>query len=539
MSAGKQGFGPRIVRALWGHPAPFGRIGAALGFRWIMPIGTIPLPFHPWLAWLLPFLIPALILHRIVSVAAGGDDGIGWRGLLIAAAVLAIPMSIPILSWLAIAFRVPLLQGLLIAGSLILLGFDAATGAAPFWVALFPAGYVSLYLVQRFGGPIALRRLEAANERFETISPGDRLVIYEQDRVSSSYGNWLVRNCAVARVAIEPDMRGRSTKLAPSTYHPFAPTDLERIAEKVQRLQPDGWSVGAGHIVTPRIADTGPAAPIRIRTVPHRSPFWMLGGSRIALRIDDGRRTRRLIGGEAALVGGTPLFVCFYYLAIFGGKSKWVFGFPRRKPVSIGTTRIYDMLARAFPARDTSPENYANPGPLLAELDRIDAEQRVEIQALVETLLDPDASAPLRAWTLIRRPQLLAGHGAALCRRLGQAKAAKDHDAVRLVAKLIALLEVAEFRSLSDELIALLDSKELAFRLIDSDDPAIRALPPSELQKHVIGGFSLIRHVPDLYERLWQLGEPARSLINGLGELGRWPEPLKCALERLDAQRPR
>ncbi len=525
---------PMLARAVRRRTAPFGRIGAALGFRWIMPIGTIPLPFHPMLAWLLLFLVPGAILYRIVSITIGADGGIGWRAMLIAAAVLAVPMLIPIVSWLAIAFRLPLIQGLLIAGATILIGADAATGALAPWTAAIPALYVLLFALQRIGGPIALRRLQSANESVEPLAPGNRLVLYEQDRVSAGYGNWLVRNCAVARVAIEPDMRGRSTKLSPSTYHALAPGDLERVGERVRDLRPDGWSVGAGHIVTPGIDDAGPEWPIRVRTARHRSFLWMLGGRRTALRIDDRGRIRQLVGGQVALVGNLPLFFCFYYVAIFGGQSQWLFGFVRGKPVSVGSDRVYDLLGRAFQSRDCGPDSYADPAPLMAALDRIETRQRRETQILLDALLDPQAPTPRGAWALRRRPHLLTGHGAALCGRLASAKTAKDQDMVHLVAKLIALLGEEEFRGLSKELCELLNSKELAFRLVDSDDPAIRALPPEELQKHVTGGFSLIRHVPELYERLWQLGEPARRLIVGLGELGRWPEPLKKALERLD-----
>ena len=94
-----------LRRAMRWARAPFGRIGEALGFRWIMPIGTIPLPFHPWLAKLLPFAIPALVLHRIVIASQGEAGGVSWRGLFVAAALLTIPLAIPIVQWLAMAFR--------------------------------------------------------------------------------------------------------------------------------------------------------------------------------------------------------------------------------------------------------------------------------------------------------------------------------------------------------------------------------------------------------------------------------------------------
>jgi hypothetical protein len=106
---------------------------------------------------------------------------------------------------------------------------------------------------------------------------------------------------------------------------------------------------------------------------------------------------------------------------------------------------------------------------------------------------------------------------------------------VRMAAQLIAALPQDEFLALADRLLVLLNSKALAFRLL-GDEADLNA-PESEKRKHVIGGFRLMRTVPRLYERLGELGEPARGLIMGLGELGRWPAPLVKARELLDAAR--
>jgi hypothetical protein len=119
-------------------------------------------------------------------------------------------MSIPILNWLAMAFRAPLLQALLIGGAMLLLAVDAATGAVPAWVGAIPGSWLALFLAQRFGGPIYLRRLKAANAAFERLHLGNRLVIVERDRVATDYANHLSFEYALARVAVEPDMSGWS-----------------------------------------------------------------------------------------------------------------------------------------------------------------------------------------------------------------------------------------------------------------------------------------------------------------------------------------
>jgi len=306
------GFGRRLGSLIWGRSAPFGRIGAGLGFRWIMPIGTIPLPFHPVLALLLPWTIVALVAYPLVAIAIGGDGGVGWRTLLLTAGLLAIPMSIPIVNWLAMAFRVPLLQALLIAGAMLLLAVDAATGAVPPWAGAIPAAWLGLFFAQRFGGPVYLRRIVAANAAFERLHPGNRLVIVERDRVAADYANRLSFEYALARVAVEPDMSGWSTKLRKQTYHRLSPEDWPIIAERIRRLQPKGWNVLGDRIVSPGIADAGTEPPLRLRMIRHCAPLWLIGGRREALQLREGAAVRRLVGGQAALTGPWPLFTCFY-----------------------------------------------------------------------------------------------------------------------------------------------------------------------------------------------------------------------------------
>jgi hypothetical protein len=517
-------------------PAPFGRIGAALGFRWIMPIGTIPLPFHPWLARLLPFFIVGLIAHRLVLVAAGDGGGVTWWALLIAAGLLAIPMTIPIVSWLAMAFRVPLLQSVLIGGAVVLMAVDAAIGALPGWAGAVPAAWIGLFLAQRFGGPLYLRRLEAANAAFERVQPGKRLLIVERDRVATDYANRLSFEYALARVAAEPDLRGRSTKLPERTYHRMSPDDWPSVSERIERLQPKGWVVIGERVAAPGIADPGDRPPIRIRMRRHRAPLWLIGGRREALEIDDGRSVRRLVGGEAALTGRWPLFTCFYWLSIFGGRSQWFAGFAREKPVNLGSTRFWDLAPRVFePLAEAKPPPYADAAPLLAALDALAAEAREDGDELLVKLLRLDPDLPV-VWPMhVQESELASGRGPELCDCLAAAKAAKYEQAARMSAQLIAALPAVEYRALADRLLVLLNSKELAFRLLGSDDPDIVEAPESERRKHVIGGLRLLRSVPKLYERLGELGEAARPLVMALGETGRWPAPLVEARRLLDS----
>lgn len=518
--------------------APFGRLGKALGFRWIMPIGTIPLPFHPWFARLLPWSILALVAWRLISISSGDDGAVGWRTLLIAATLLAIPLAIPIVQWLAMAFRFPLLQALLIGGAMVLLAADAAAGLVPSWAGAIPAAWLLLFAAQWLGGPAYLRWLRRRNAAFEAIEPGDRLVIVERDDISR-HADQLYRDYGLARAAVGSVLPGRSNGVKLETYHRISPQDRPGIVERVERLLPSGWQVKDDRIVTPGVDAPGSVPPIRIRLRRHRAPLWLVGGRRVMLEVDDGARVHRLVGGKAALTGRWPLFTCFCYVNIFNGagrvEGKWVAGFARTREEDVGTTRFAEMIACAFRKPSEDGElSYADAAPLHDALDKHEAATQAKAEAMLEQLLRLDAKLPY-FWPSGADQQALAtGHGPALCDCLAAAKAEKNEQAVRLAAQLIAALPAEEYRALSERLLAMLNSKELGFRILK--DGVKPNTANAMLSRNIAGGYSLIRNVPRLYERLGELGEPARRLIMGLGKLGGWPEPLIRAREMLDGR---
>lgn len=524
-----------VARARRRALAPFGKIGARLGFVWIMPIGTLPLPFHPWLARILPWLITALIAHAMVSDLSGSGGGVRWQALLVSALMLGVVMSIPIVNWLAMTFRAPLLQGLATGGAMVLMSVDVWTGAASTAMAALPALFVALFVVQSFGGPLLLSRIEASNSAFVEVRPGMRRVMFADDRKSTNYASWLIEHCDVACVSTSLTA-GRARVKKAQTYYRLSPADLDAVRVRVERTRPEGWWVGSNRVLVPHIPVADAEPPITVALRAHTTPLWILTGNRTLLEIDDGTSIRRMIGGNAERVGPLPLFTCFYWAAIFGGKSRWVAGFARRKPVELGPASGYSMLAQVFPSLGESACRYADAGPLIAQLDALDAEQRAPAQALLDCLLAGVSDIPTNCAPLLRRGDIAFGHGEALCARLAAAKAAKQDDAVQLSAQLIAMLPSEEFLALSGTLLALLNSKELAFRLLGGDAPEVLALPEEERRKHVIGGFSLVRRVPQLYRRLGELGQPALPLVTGLGEAGRWPTPLRAAYKQITGQ---
>lgn len=521
-----------VARARRASLAPFGKVGARLGFVWIMPIGTLPLPFHPWLARLLPWLITALIAHAIWLTLSGSGEGVRWQSLLVTALVLGVVMSIPIVNWLAMTFRFPLLQGLAIGGAMVLIAIEAWTGAAPGAMAAFPVLFGTLFVVQSIAGPVLLARMQAVNAAFVAVRPGRRRVMFFDDRTSTSYGSWLIENCDVACVSTRQTV-GRSRDKKPQTYYRLSPADLAAVRMRVERVRPDGWWVGANRVLVPEIPVAPGEPPIRVTLRAHTTPLWIVTGKRMLIEIDDGVSVQRMIGGQAERVGPLPLFTCFYWGAIFGGKSRWIAGFARRKPVEMGVASGYSLLAQAFPKLGDRACHYADAGPLIAQLDALDAGQRAAAQAILDGLLDADRAVPGNWSPLLRRGDIAFGQGEALCARLAAAKAARHDDAVFLSAQLIAMLPHDEFQALSRTVLVLLNSKELAFRLLGGTSQEVLSLPEAERRKHVIGGFSLVRRVPQLYARLGELGEPALPLITSLGTLGRWPAPLRAAYKQI------
>ena len=517
------------------------RLFHALGFRWVF-VWTMPIPFHPLIPLAMLVAIPVLIAWRIAQVATGGSGGATWTGLLAAAALLAIPLTIPIVNWFALVFRLAHIQALLIGGAMLLIAVEVALGRAPPGLAALPLAYAALYLVQRIGGPIALRRIEQENAAFTPIDPGARQIIFEGDTVAGSYGSWLMGHCDLADVLVTPSARKvRGVRPMNKRYIRLTPAHADEVRAAITYLREDNWWIGDGGIVT---TPAGPADPdaIRIRTRRHHSPLWLIEGYRLLIEIEVDGRVQRLIGGKAAVVGNIPLFVAFRWIAIFGGKSQWVVGFARAKAADLGTSRIYDMLAHALPPLpEAGATRFTDGSALVAEATRRADERRAEGRAALDELIDSlgkDDRTYVTTYALLRHREVAFGQGERLCDGLAKARETDDKLAATTFARLLGELPNDEYKALSGRLIALLNSKALAFRLLGGDDPNLVNAPARERDKHVIGGFSLVKNAPRLYERLSELGEPARFIIMGLGELGRWPDALQKARDRLDAKPP-
>ena len=153
-----------------------GKLFRALGFRWVFPIGTMPIPSHRFLAWALLIAAPAWLAIGLVQSVVAADRPSTWLQMLVVGLLLGVPMSIPIVSWAGLVFRVPLIQSLLFASATILLAVDVGLGRAHPALAALPAGYLGLWLYQWLGGRLRLRALRRAGEAFEPVSAGQRTV---------------------------------------------------------------------------------------------------------------------------------------------------------------------------------------------------------------------------------------------------------------------------------------------------------------------------------------------------------------------------
>ena len=190
----------RSARRGLGGVAPFGRLGRWLGFRWAFPIGTMAVPFHPLLARVLPWLPVAVVAYVGALTLAGRDGAVSPGWLLSAAALLGLLLSVPVLQYAFLAFRLALLQGALVSGAMALIAVDVAAGRSAWGWGVLPAAYAASYLVQRLGGPLALRRVERRNAELAPWDPGHRGVEVTGWRADET-AQWLVEHCDLPRVS--------------------------------------------------------------------------------------------------------------------------------------------------------------------------------------------------------------------------------------------------------------------------------------------------------------------------------------------------
>jgi hypothetical protein len=495
----------------------FGRLFRALGFRWVFPIGTLPIPYHPLLAIALLAAVPVWLVAGLALGPEGSVSRDAWLQMLIVGLVLGVPMSIPIVSWMAMVFRVPLIQSLLFAAAMILLAAEVARGRAEPGLAALPAGYLGLWLFQRIGGLVRVRQLRRESEAFEPVVAGQRTVWPIEgsfpDCAKLLAGGYAVR-CR------PPQQHGKVL------MHRLAEADARALLTLGPAMPLPGWSLEEkdGFWLLQR-----PAAlakdEVLVERRAYRDPLGRVTGELSLLRIHDGEGWRERIAGVPQIVGPLPLATLFHWTAIFGGKSQWMAGFVRRAAAPIGgKVAEHDswplLLARA-----------AEPAFERDQLDAIMAAAREGLAAdpaaiecfwrsMAEETGWPTGDARFAVFRDLKRRPALLGHPE-LVRTLDwleRARDARNKQGVSGAAALLAGFDEAVLRLESERLRRIFNSRVLgmAWKLTPDFDPAPLPNPTPRFGDQ--GGYGLITTNAPLYEKLARLSPDFEDLVKGLAE---------------------
>jgi hypothetical protein len=485
-------------------------------------------PFHPLLARALPWVPAALVTYNVTLTLAGRDGGTSPLSLFVASSVVGLLLSVPVLQYAFFAFRLPLAQGALVGGAMALVAVDVAAGRTAWGWGLLPGGFAAFYLVQRLGGPVAFRRSERRNARVTPVDPGHRGVEVTGWRAEET-AQWLVEHCDLPRVSANGLSRLR---VDTATY--------ARVGEVSAQIS-TGYTRANGDVLAVR--DLQPAA---VRVHGRRRQGWwrLLGDDLTVWEVTDGDRSQLLVSSKASLVSGPPVFVYFRFVAVFGGTSRWVLGFPRR-PVA-GSAEGHEALARAFPPLDGVPRHLVDPVEVLVPLERALVEVRQRYWALLDVLAaEPDLSFRTRRapdlGPLIRAPgDAMAGSGGRLCDLVDRAKQEHSQRLAVACAQALSRLPLEEFRSLTPRVLAIVGSRILSLQWTITPDLDVRPLPRDLPRFGNHGGFGLLARAPDLYVRLGELDDPrALRIIAALAAEAGWEYPLTQARDTYLARHPR
>jgi hypothetical protein len=492
---------------------PFSKLLRALGFRWVFPIGTMPIPYHPLLAVGLLLAVPVWLIASLALGATQAASQTAWLQMLIVGMLLGVPMSIPIVSWMAMVFRVPLIQSLLFAAAMILLTAEVARGRAHPALAALPAGYLGVWLYQWLGGWLRLGQLRREGEAFEPVVAGQRTVF----PIENSYTDGVKLLAGGYAVRCRPPQRHGMVFM-----HRLAEADARALLALGPGMPLPGWSLEEkdGFWLLQRPAGAG-VGEVLIERQPWRDPLKLVTGEMRRLRVKDGSGWRERIVGVPQVVGPLPLATLFHWTAIFGGKSQWVAGFARRRAAVVGDSRLeQDAWPPLLLAPAAKPE---------FERDQLD-----DIMAAARAGLAADADAIARFWPSIaeetgwptgearfavfrdlqQRPALLGrielGHTLAWIER---ARDARNKQGVSAAASLLQAFDEGVLATESERLTAIFNSRVLgmAWKLTPDFDAAPLPNPTPRFGDQ--GGYGLITSHPKLYEKLATLGPDFEKLV--------------------------
>lgn len=520
----------KSARAEWVWLGPFGRLGRALGFRWVFPVGTVAVPYHPLLLPLTIALIMVAAVNAAVSAIMGSVGGEAtWAVLLVLAALLGAAMSLPVVVWFLTALGARLIQAVMILVAMVLLGIEAQQGRVPAEWGVVPGAYLALFVVQALLGKAFARHLQRGQEAFARQPVGQSTVAL----AAFDHGaQQLIARCDLARLHCPPLKGTIKAKL----YHWLTPEDATALAGSWGEEPPAGWKLMElpGGTLLVREKAPRPRKAIVLRKGPYTAPLWLVTGLRQVEARGEGRRWY-ILEGSAQTVRPIPLFNLFRFTSISGpAHNQWMAGFPRGKALELpdpdhARTREFASLFLPRGADGGTHDKAALP-ELRAEIANMMA-QRMALQEAVlanvpafRTALSGTAEQTRLLGTtlsmLIAHPHLLCAADVGLALDwLERERDARSMAGVRSAASLIEAFPLEHLAPHAGRLRTIFDSQKLALQWDLSEVANRKVLPRGRpLWAGTIAGFGLYLLRPQLYEKLGLISVELAGIEQGLSD---------------------
>lgn len=523
---------------------PLGSWGRRLGFRWVFPIGTLAVPFHP-------LILPGALLgilgwslwsawQAVLGLGSSGD----WAVLLDLGLLLGVPMSIPVLCWFVFALGGRLVQTVLFAAAMIRLSLECWLGRVdPLW-AILPGAYAGLFLVQWLLGPVWLRRLEREAAGFTPQDPAQSTVALAKFNHGALE---LIADCAIPSLYRPPSRGTHKAK----HYHWLTKSDADELRGAMGDDLVPGWEFEPrdGAVLLVREGASAPSSAIQLQEGKLRTPLWLVTGlSRIEAK-GCGRHWR-LIHGEAMTVQPIPLMNLYRFTSISGSHyNRLVAGFPRRKTATLAKPEVANsrQFTLLFPPRETGPGAFDKAGlpALYAEIaahkrNRMEDRQRAIAnvptfwQAVASdrrlSLLDRESMEVLR-----EEPERLSVAQVGIV--LDWLERARDRrDTLQLLgaARLLSAFPDDHLAPHRERLEELFNSQSLALQWeihkVADRKPLPRKLP---LLAGTYGGFGLFLSCPSLYAKLARISPSLAEVERLLQRRLASGEPGLCTTARM------